>query len=145
MARILHAPGRAGWAGAVRAIILALVFLTPPASALVTATAPSAILTTSLVPSNGMQTTVEGFAGASVTFTNTLSTSESVVVYATTMNQAGQTAAVSLQGSTIPPGGSLTFFFSAPVGVSGSFDMLIFAATTTDIPLSVSTSVPITV
>lgn len=118
-----------------------LLFMATTASA----TSPPPFLTTGLTPSNGSQSTLNGYTGASITYTNTLSTSEPVFVFASVVNQQGQTVGVSLQSSTIASGASSTFFFSEPQLAHGAYTVTIFATTRTLVPLSVSTAVHIQV
>lgn len=133
---------RVGFAG-MSILILGILLLSnvgvSPATAAVQAT-----LTTSLVPSNASQMTLEGVIGASVTFNNTLSTSETVLIFGSVLNQEGQVISYSFQGSTIASGSSIAYFFSIPVGVQGNFHVIVFATTTSFIPLSNSISVAVT-
>lgn len=127
------------------ALSLAIGMVLLGGAAPVTTAAQSPLLTTSLVPSGGSQTTANGYPGASLTFTSALSTSVSVLVFGDTINQLGQTVSYSVQGLTVTPQGSATVFFSAPVGVHGNYEVVVFATTVTGIPLSVSTSIPVKV
>lgn len=129
--------------GVAAGVFIAL-FLVAALSPVAAATSQP-VLTTALVPSNAGQATADGYPGASVTFTSTLSVPTPILVFGTTMNQSGQTIGVSVQGSTLRAGGSVTFFFSAPTGVRGTFHIVIFATTATRVPLSNSSAISVQV
>jgi hypothetical protein len=92
--------GRFGVATTVGVILLLALVGIPTASTASAAT--SGILTTSMVPYDALQTTLSGTVGASVTFNSTLSADQSVLVFGTIVNQAGQTVAFQVLGTTIP-------------------------------------------
>ena len=123
-------------------IALAVLCLFPAGSA--SAASAQAVLTTDLVPSHGVQATQGGLIGASVSFNSTLTAPEPILVFGTLVNAAGQTLSFQVLGTTIPANGSLGFFFGLPPTLTGTFKVIVFATTLTDIPLSVSTAVAVT-
>ena len=133
-------------------IYLAAVVITEMAALVLMPTGPmlaeatsAGLLTNSMTPSNAGQTTVDGYPGASVTYTSNLSASESILVIGVVLNEVGQTVSLSVQGTNLAAQGSVEFFFSVPPGVSGNFTVDIFALTTNEVPLSVSTLVAVEV
>ena len=105
----------------------------------------SILLTTAFTPSHAAATTLHDFKVVEVTYTNTLSSPQAATIYASIVNQKGEIIAVSLQGTNLTAGSQVTFYFGFPQVPSGSYNMVMFAVSPTWVPISVSSSVAITV
>jgi hypothetical protein len=100
----------------------------------------------SVIINSAVKSTIGGYTGVSVSATNIWSSSQNLVVFAVWKNSAGQTVAVSTGGLTLAPGATATAF--APLGnplPSGTYTVSVFAITTTNNPVSSSTSVSVTI
>jgi hypothetical protein len=92
------------------------------------------------------KTTIGGFTGISATYVNNWNTAQNVIVFATWKNSAGQTVAVATSGLTLSAGASGTAFapLSAPLP-SGSYTVNVFVITTSNNPVSITTTITVTV
>jgi len=82
------------------------------------------------------------FNGVSVTATNVWSTSQNLVVFAVWKNSAGQTVAVTTGGLTLASGASGTTFAPLAGAIpSGSYTVSVFVITTSNNPVSGTTSI----
>lgn len=90
--------------------------------------------------------TLGGFTGISATYTNNWNSAQSVVVFAVWKNSLGQTVAVSTGGLTLASGATATAFapLASPLA-SGSYTVSVFVITTANNPVSVSSSISVTV
>ena len=102
--------------------------------------AQSVVLTGSLSSS-----TVNGYTGVSGTFSNQWSASQSVIVFAVWKNSAGQTVYVSAGSATISAGGSQSFFLPEVGLAAGGYTVNVSVWTTSGQPVSVQTSISVTV
>jgi hypothetical protein len=91
-------------------------------------------------------TTIGGFNGIAANFTNMWSTSLNLVVFAVWKNSAGQTVAVTTGGLTLASGATAQAFapLTSPLP-SGTYTVNIFVVTTSNQPVSTTTTVTITV
>jgi len=134
---VVPGPSHSAIAVALALLVLSTVSLTQAASA--------EYLTTSFTASNAGVTTLAGFRGVGITYTNNLNTSEAPFVYAVLVNNASQVVGVSLLGGyALAPGANSTYFASFQSASGGNY-RLVFLITTPDlVPLSPPTTVPIT-
>ena len=102
--------------------------------------AQSMVLTGSLSSS-----TVNGYTGVSGTFSNQWSASQNVIAFAVWKNSAGQTVYVSAGSATISAGGSQSFFLPEVGLAAGGYTVNVSVWTTTGQPVSVQTSISVTV
>jgi len=110
----------------------------------VNATAP-VFLTTSFTPSHASDVAQDGFEGVEITFTNTLTTPQVALIFASLVNQNGETTGVSLFAQNFTAGSQATFFFAFPQAPAGSYTVQMLAVSPGYVPLSVATSVALTV
>jgi hypothetical protein len=101
-------------------------------------------LTSAFTPSHAGPTTLSGFKVVEVTYTNTLTTPQAATIYASIVNQKGQMIAVSYQGTNLTAGSQGTFYFGFPQAPAGSYSVVMFAVSPSWVPISVPSSVPIT-
>jgi hypothetical protein len=106
--------------------------------------ASPALLTTTFTPSHAAATTQDKFSGVEITYTNTLSSSQVALIYASLVNQAGETVGVSLFSQTLAASSQATFFFAFPQAPGGSYTVVILATAPGYVPISTPTSVPLT-
>ena len=91
-------------------------------------------------------TTIGGFPGISASYQNLTPTSQSVVVFAVFKNSAGQTAGIGTGSLTVGAGSTQSVFIADPIGLaSGTYTVNIFVFTTGNLPVSVSTTISVTV
>ena len=94
-------------------------------------------LTTSMVPRGIGQHTLSGYPGVLVNYTNTLN--QTAWIYLDVSNHRGQVVSLSL--ATCYPGPSENescFVAFSPTLAPGNYSATVFAATTTNIPISVA-------
>jgi hypothetical protein len=97
---------------------------------------------TSVLITTATYGTLGSFNGISVTATNTWTTSQNLVVFATWKNSAGQTAAVTTGGLTLAAGASGTTFAPLAGGLpSGTYTVSVFVITTSNNPVSSTTTI----
>ena len=101
----------------------------------------------SFVVSGTPQTTTIGtFTGINASYTNLNPTSQSVIVFAVFKNSAGQTMGIGTGSLTVGAGATQSVFIAEPVGLaSGTYSVSIFVFTTGNLPVSVSTTISVTV
>jgi hypothetical protein len=115
-----------------------------PVSITVTVSVPFAqSVVSSGTPSYG---TLGGFNGVSASFTNLWTTSQNLVVFAVWKNSAGQTVAVTTAGLTLAPGQTASAFapLTSPLP-SGTYTVNIFVITTSNQPVSTTTTITVTI
>lgn len=87
-----------------------------------------------------------GFSGTCISYTNQNTTAGSVVVFAVWKNNAGQTMGVGTAGLTVASGATDEAFVPQPVGLaSGTYTVNIFVVTTANIPVSLETTISVSV
>jgi len=99
----------------------------------------------SVVITSAKSGTLGSFSGISVSATNLWSTSQNLVVFAVYKNGVGQTVAVSTGGLSLASGASGTAF--APLAgalPSGTYSVSVFVITTSNNPVSSTTSTSVT-
>ncbi len=90
--------------------------------------------------------TLGQFAGISASYTNLNPTSQNVVIFAVFKNSAGQTMGIGTGSATFGAGSTQSVFIADPVGLaSGAYSVSIFVFTTGNLPVSVSTTISVTV
>ena len=90
--------------------------------------------------------TIGSFSGINASYTNLNPTSQSVVVFAVFKNGAGQTMGIGTGSLTVGAGATQSVFIAEPIGLaSGTYSVSIFVFTTGNLPVSVSTSISVTV
>ena len=101
----------------------------------------------SFVVSGTPQTaTIGTFAGINASYTNLNPTSQSVIVFAVFKNSGGQTMGIGTGSLTVGAGATQSVFIAEPVGLaSGTYSVSIFVFTTGNLPVSVSTTISVTV
>jgi len=126
------------------AFAVALAFLALSLVSQTQAASPP-LLTTGFTASNAAVVNSGGFRGVEITYTNNLNISETPLIYAIFVNNASQVVGISVPPiSTLAPGAKSTYFASFQHLPGGNYKM-VFVATTRDfVPLSVPTTVPIT-
>lgn len=120
-----------------------LVLLAVPVAV---ATAPPPFLTTDLVGSGAIQTTIGGFPGVRVNYTNTYSVGISVFVLLDLTNSAGQTVFVAV--TYLPLGANSTGTAFIPIAgarapAAGTYTAFIFATTDESVPVSGTTTLKV--
>jgi hypothetical protein len=96
----------------------------------------------SVVITSATYGTLANFNGVTVTATNVWSTSQNLVVFAVWKNSAGQTVAVTTGGLTLASGASGSAFAPLPGSLpSGSYTVNVFVVTTSNAPVSSTTSI----
>jgi len=99
----------------------------------------------SIIINSAAKSTLGSFTGMSVSATNLWSTSQNLVVFAVWKNGAGQTVAVSTGGLTLAAGATGTAFAPLAGGLpSGSYSVSVFVITTSNNPVSSTTSTSVT-
>lgn len=94
-------------------------------------------------PSKG---TLGSYTGINVAYQNLNPTSQSVVVFAVWKNSLGQTVGIGTSSATVSAGSTFSAFIVEPVGIaSGSYTVNLFVVTTSNAPVSVSTSISVSV
>jgi len=94
-------------------------------------------------PSKG---TLGGFTGINVAYSNLNPTSQSVVIFAVWKNSLSQTVGIGTSSATVGAGASTSAFIVEPVGLpSGTYSVNIFVFTTSNSPVSVTTTISVTV
>lgn len=101
------------------------------------------VLNNSLVATSASQTSVLGHQGVSVTYNNTLGQVVNATLFASFQNSGGNTVYISFFVSSFQPGKAQSFFFG-PNLASGNYTARIFAINQEGIPLSVTSSVKVT-
>jgi hypothetical protein len=92
------------------------------------------------------KTTIGGFTGVSATYTNNWNTAQNLIVFAVWKNSAGQTVAVTTSGLTLAAGASGTAFAPLVSALpSGSYTVNVFVWTTSNQPVSSTTSISVSV
>jgi len=111
-----------------------------------TQAASAVYLTTSFTASNAAVANPGGIGkGVEVTFTNTLNVSVTPQIYAVLLNNVSEVVGVSLPPtSAVMAGAKATYFASFPSAPAGNYTIEFIATTQDFVPLSASTSVPIT-
>jgi hypothetical protein len=90
--------------------------------------------------------TLGSFSGISVTATNVWSTSQNLVVFAVWKNGGGQTVAVTTGGLTLASGATGSTFAPLASGLpTGSYSVTVFVITTSNNPVSSTTSLSVSV
>jgi hypothetical protein len=90
--------------------------------------------------------TIGSFAGINASYTNLNPTAQSVVVFAVFKNSAGQTVGIGTGSLTVGAGATQSVFIADPVGLaSGTYSVSIFVVTTGNLPVSVTTTISVTV
>ena len=90
--------------------------------------------------------TLGGFSGVCVNYQNLNPTSQSVVVFAVFKNSAGQTAGIGSGSATFAAGQTQSVFIANPIGLaSGTYSVNLFVFTTGNLPVSISTTISVTV
>ena len=91
-------------------------------------------------------TTLGSFTGISATYSNLNPTSQNVVIFAVFKNSGGQTMGIGTGSATFGAGSTQTVFIANPVGLaSGTYTVSIFVFTTGNLPVSVTTTISVTV
>ncbi|MDG7008013.1 MAG: hypothetical protein JRN06_07190 [Nitrososphaerota archaeon] len=89
--------------------------------------------------------TLAGYSGVNATYTNLNPTSESVVVFAVWKTGAVPVG-VSAGSATVGAGATQSIFVPAPIGLpSGTYTVQIFVVTTGNLPVSVTTTITVTI
>lgn len=92
------------------------------------------------------KTTIGGFTGVSATYVNNWNTAQNLVVFAVWKNSAGQTVAVTTSGLTLAAGASGTAFAPLVSALpSGSYTVNVFVWTTSNQPVSSTTTISVSV
>jgi len=92
------------------------------------------------------KTTIGGFTGISATYTNNWNTAQNLVVFAVWKNSAGQTVAVTTSGLTLAAGAAGTAFAPLVSALpSGSYTVNVFVWTTSNQPVSSTTTISVAV
>jgi hypothetical protein len=100
----------------------------------------------SVVINSATYTTIGSFPGISVSATNIWSSSQNLVVFAVWKNGAGQTVAVATGGLTLASGATGTAFAPLTNALpSGSYTVNVFVITTSNNPVSSTTTITVTV
>ena len=125
----------------VLAVGLGLVLTSvPPVGA-----ASPTYLTTGIVQSGVKQTIIGNYQGVLVNYTNTQPTSVSAFVYLDLVNSAGQTVYWNLGTCTFGASQKVKCFIAISGTISrGTYTAWVFATTDTEVPVSTSTSVRVT-
>ena len=90
--------------------------------------------------------TLGQFAGITASYTNLNPTSQNVVIFAVFKNSQGQTMGIGTGSATFGAGATQSVFIADPVGLaSGTYSVSIFVFTTGNLPVSVSTTISVTV
>ena len=90
--------------------------------------------------------TVGSFSGINASYTNLNPTSQSVIVFAVFKNSAGQTMGIGTGSLTVGAGSTQSVFIAEPVGLaSGTYSVSIFVFTTGNLPVSVASTISVTV
>ena len=103
------------------------------------------LLTTLLTAGVASETTLSGFEGVSVSYVNTASTSLSVVVLGVVHGASGVTVAILSTSVTLSTGAQVTAFVPFGNLPSGQYTVVVIALSTTDVPISASSSVGVSV
>jgi hypothetical protein len=100
----------------------------------------------SVVINSATYGTLGSFNGISVTATNVWSTSQNLVVFAVWKNGGGQTVAVTTGGLTLASGATGSTFAPLAGGLpGGSYSVTVFVITTSNNPVSSTTSISVSV
>jgi hypothetical protein len=107
---------------------------------------PVTFATSLLVQGTPVKATIGGYTGISANYTNAWSASQNVIVFAVWKNALGQTVAVSTGGLTLASGATGTAFAPLQSALpSGPYTVNIFVVTTGNLPVSITTTVSVTV
>ena len=91
-------------------------------------------------------TTLGTFTGISATYTNLNPTSQSVVIFAVFKNGAGQVMGIGTGSATFGAGATQSVFIANPIGLAtGTYSVSIFVFTSGNLPVSVTTTISVTV
>jgi len=107
--------------------------------------APSGIGVNTLTPGAPTQTTLQGNTAVSLSYTNTLSTSITIIGYAVVTNALGQTVAYTTASATLAASGSQTLYFVLAGLPAGTYTVTIFAISSTGVVVSPNTTATATV
>ena len=117
-----------------------MLSLLPAASA----ASPTTYLTTSLVASGPTQTTISGFSGVLVTYTNHLNSSFIGIMYLSLMNTAGQTVGISIGSCNFAALNQSACFIVTPSGVaSGTYLARVLLITPSEVPIALPASLQV--
>jgi len=115
------------------ALVLALLVLIAPS---VAQTSP-AYFTTTVVSTGMKQTTLGGFSGVLLNYTNTLSSPLTTLVYMDVLNSVGQVAGVNAATCNFAANQTVSCFIVFPSSVhSGNYSVQVFATTASGVPVS---------
>jgi hypothetical protein len=105
-----------------------------------------AVLTTALTVGTPYQTTLQGFSGVAVIYTDTGNAPLTAFLYGVVENSAGATVGVVTTSVATSPGVGATAFLALPQGLpSGTYTVDVVAVTSTDIPVSIAQVATVTV
>jgi len=94
-------------------------------------------------PSKG---TLGGYTGINAAFQNLNPTSQSIVVFAVWKNSIGQTVGIGTSSATVAAGATYSAFIVEPIGLpSGSYTVNLFVWTTSNVPVSSTTTISVSV
>jgi len=102
--------------------------------------APSGVGVNTLTPGSPSQTTLQGNPAISLSYTNTLSSSITIVGYAVVTNALGQVVLYTTASATLTPGGSQTGYFVLAGLAAGSYTVSVYAISSTGVVVSTTTS-----
>jgi hypothetical protein len=118
--------------------------------ALVLAIAPSGnaitapYLTTGLNASSAKQSTIAGFNGVLLNYTNSYSSPTAVFIYLDLLNQAGQTTYWNVGYFSFNANQKVSCFIAVSPSVpAGNYSAKVFATTTSGIPVSIATTIQV--
>ncbi|MDE1852985.1 MAG: hypothetical protein KGI38_04455 [Thaumarchaeota archaeon] len=129
--------------GAVFALAGALILLSA-FTPMVTASSPT-YATSAITQSGIKQTTINGYPGVLVNYTSTFTTSFGAFVYLDLMNSAGQTVYWNVGYCSFSASQQVQCFVAIAATVAaGSYTAKVFATTTTNVPVSTTGSLSVT-
>lgn len=103
------------------------------------------LLTTMLTAGAASQTTLSGFEGVSDSYTNTGAATLSVVVLGVVHSASGATVRILSTSVTLSAGAQVTAFLTFGSLPPGQYTVVVIALSTTDVPISTSSSVGVSV
>jgi hypothetical protein len=90
--------------------------------------------------------TLSGYTGINVTYSNLNPTSQSVVVFAVWRSSTNAPVGIGTSESPVAGGASSSFFIVEPVGLAaGTYSVDLFVVTTGNLPVSITTTITVTV
>ena len=123
-------------------LCLSLLMLTVPS---LSQTAP-AYLTTSVTSGGMKQTTLSGYSGVILNYTNTLSSPLTTLIYMDVLNSAGQVVGVNVATCNFASNQTVSCFVVFPSSVpSGSYSVQVFATTASGVPVSETQTAPVAI